>query len=758
MDSKNFPDVTSQPTHSAQNYNHSVPSIQEINALQASLNSGQIADVITLAESMTQKFPHYGFGWKALGVVFQRVGMNNEALPFMQKAVMLAPDDVEAHSNLGVIHQVLGRLQEAEASYRQAIQVRPDYVVAHGNLGILLEDSGRLNEACFSYQNVLQIMPDAVDAHCNLGNVLKKLGRFDEAVASFRLALQISPDLAELHFNLANTLIKLGKDSEAEISYRNAIRIKPDYAAAYYNLGCHLMKSSPWLLEAEACFRSALRFKPNYVEAYSNLAALLQGLGRMDEGIACCQHVVNIEPHSADAHNNLGNALRDSGRIDEAKVSYRRALELDPAHAEAHSNLIFALDLAANVSIHEMQQERRAWGESHAVHLLQDIPYANILDPERRLRIGYLATDFRTNSAPTSFAAMLFEYDRSRFDVIAYSNETKTTALTDRIKQSVTAWRNIFEMSDDEAADLIRKDGIDILVDLAGHSGRNRLTVFARKPAPIQITAWAYSTGTGMKAMDVLFSDPILIPPEEKHLYAERIVYLPIFFSYYSCQTPPDVEVLPALSSKVITFGTFSRMEKVSLQTYQTWAQVLLSVPGSRMLIKNAEMDHEEARERVSAHFVRAGVARERLILQGRTRWEEHLAAFNQVDIALDTFPQGGGVTTLEGILMGVPLITLRWPTFAGRTGASILTTLGLEDWIAQTQHEYVAIAKQKAQDIEALSELRQQLRSQLKSSMVGNTQAYAGVVEQEYRKLWQEWCDSHSSNISSRTLSSNAY
>jgi predicted O-linked N-acetylglucosamine transferase (SPINDLY family) len=244
-----------------------------------------------------------------------------------------------------------------------------------------------------------------------------------------------------------------------------------------------------------------------------------------------------------------------------------------------------------------------------------------------------------------------------------------------------------------------------------------------------------------MDAMDVLFSDITLIPPEERSLYAEKIRYLPAFFTYFSCQEPPAIALSPALTKKTITFGTFSRLEKVTEQTWQTWAQVLLSVPDSCMLFKNAEMDHAVARARVAGYFQRAGVAIDRLVFHGRTAWNDHMAVFNQVDICLDTFPQGGGVTTLEGLMMGVPVITLHSPTFVGRTGVSILTALGLVDWVAQSPEHYVAIAVQKASDIPALAELRAQLRNRLTSSVIGDTVAYAKVVEQEYLALWQAWC-----------------
>lgn len=690
--------------------------------------------------------PYFFQAHGSLGVVLQGLGRLKDAEASLRQAIELNPGYADAHNNLGNVLKHQGCLDEAIASYQRALKINPDYVPAYNNLGLVFEDTGRLNEAEACFRNLLERTPNAVDALCSQGNILKKLGRFDEAEVCFRRALEIRPDMAELNFNLANTLIELDKAFDAEVCYRQAIQLRPDYVEAHYNLGTYLMRSE-WLVDAEISFRNALQIKPDYADAHINLGAVLNALGRRDEAAASFQHVIQLKPDCAEACNDLGNALRDIGRLNEAAASYRRALELDPEHATAHSNLIFSLDLAAGISISEMQAERRKWGAMHAEHLLQDIPHANTPDPERRLRIGYVSTDFSTNSAPAVFAAMLFNYDRARFDVFAYCNEKRTTALTERFQQNVTTWRNISGKSDDDVAELIREDKIDILVDLSGHSGRNRLPVFARKPAPIQITAWGYSTGTGMKAMDVLFSDPILIPADERPLYAEQIRYLPIFFSYYLCQTPPSVGPLPALTNQHITFGTFTRLEKVTDETYRTWAEVLLAVPNSRMLFKNAEMDHESGRARVTSYFTQAGVDPERLVFQGRTPWEEHMDAFNQVDIALDTFPQGGGVTTLEGILMGVPLITLCWPTFAGRTGKSILTTLGLADWVAESREHYVAIAKQKAQDTTLLAELRKQLRNRLTSSILGDVDAYARVVEQEYRSLWRDWCIKRSCN-----------
>jgi predicted O-linked N-acetylglucosamine transferase (SPINDLY family) len=685
------------------------PSLQEINTLVAMFNEGRLTEVASLALAMTVQFPLHGFGWKALGLAFQQMGRSADALAPMQKAAELSPSDAVAHNNLGNILSDLGRLDEAEANLRRALQINPNYAEAHINLGATLYDLGRLGEAEASYRRALQINPDIAEAHYNLANALRELGRMDEAAASYRQALQIKPDYAEAHSNLGNILKDQGHLDEAEASFRRALQIKPDYAEAHSNLG-NLLKDQGHLDEAEASFRRALQIKPNFAEA----------------------------------HNNLGNLLKDQGHLDEAEASYQRSLKIKPDYTVAHSNLIFTLDMKVGEDSSSLHEERKRWDAAHAAHLHQQRAHTNIPDPERRLRIGYVSADFRDHSAPKVFGGMLTRYDRSQFDVFAYSNSKgQGDRFTELFKQNVTAWRSIVGVSDEAVAEMIREDEIDILVDLSGHTAGNRLLVFARKPAPIQITAWGYATGTGMRAMDVFFTDPVMVPPNEKPYFTEEVRYLPSVVGAFFNEPFPDVNELPALSDGIITFGSLNRLTKVSAEAYRVWAEVLLAVPRSRLILKTPELNDAAVRERVAGHFTQAGVAAERIIMLGKSSWHEHMQAYNQIDMALDPFPHGGGVTALEGLMMGVPVITLRWPTVVGRLSASIMTTLGLTDWIAETQEQYVALAIRKASDLQSLAELRQQLRGMFTSSIIGDQVAYARAVEQEYRLLWQEWCAS---------------
>jgi protein O-GlcNAc transferase len=717
-----------------------MPAAREINALVEQFGRGDFAGAATCAQSMTERYPRHELGWRVLGMARQQMGQNAEALIPMQNAAALSQNDAQAHSNLGIILSALGRHDEACASYRQSLRINPGYVHAHANLGNALRALGRYDEACASYRQALIIKPDLIDVYNNLGLTLHDQGRLKEACDSYRRALNLNSNCAEVHNNLGNTLNQLGRLEEACEHYRQALKLKPDFAQAQNNLGLslHALRLLP---DAESCFREALSISPDYAEAHCNLGLTLHDQGRLFDAQQSLERALKLNPDYADAHCNLGNALLGLGRLDDALVSYRQALRIRPGFAMAHSNLIFNMDLMPGFDTAALQSERKKWAVLHADHLRQHTAYNNSPDPNRRLRIGYVSADFRIHSAAYAFGAMLTQFDSGNFDIFAYSNSIVEDELTRTFQASVTDWRNIARLSDDAAADLIRADRIDILVDLSGHSAGNRLLVFARKPAPIQITAWGYAAATGMSAMDVFFADPVYVPSDEKGLYAEKIGYLPCVLGFYFPHAAPPVNALPALSGRGVTFGSFNRMVKNSEQAYDAWIRILQAIPDSRMVFKTPALDDADTRARMLGNFTCAGIDPARIVLLGKTGRDEHLAAFNQIDIALDPFPHGGGVSALEGLMMGVPVITLHWPTLAGRLSASIVTSMGLCDWVVQTQEQYVELAVEKARDLQSLSTLRQQLRGIFTSSILGDQAAYVQVVEREYRKLWQDWC-----------------
>ncbi|MEN6628025.1 MAG: tetratricopeptide repeat protein [Sulfuricella sp.] len=710
-------------------------------------NQGKLDEAITNCQQALIFNPDFAEAHYNLGAIFGARENLGEAIACYRQAIALKPDFADAHYNLGTILRLQDHLDEAAASFQKALAIKPAYIEAYNNLGAILNEQEKSEEAEICFRNAIGHNPNFAEAYNNLGIALTHQEKSDEAVTCYQRALAIKPDYAEAYSNLGNTLRELGKLDEAIACCQKALALKPGYAEAYNNLG-NALKDQEKLDEAAICYRKAIEFSPDYAEAHNNLGATLNDQEKPEEAVGYYQKAIALNPNFNEAHGNLGNAFCATGKMNEAIACYRTSIKIKPG--KAHSNLIFALDMAAGFDTPTLQQERKNWGEIHAVPLTaKQFPHANTPAPDRRLRIGYVSADFRRHSATTAFGAMLVKFDRDLFEVFAYSNSPKEDDYTQLFQQNVTAWRKIVGLSDDAVAEMVREDGIDILVDLSGHTAGNRLLVFARKPAPVQVTAWGCPSGTGMPAMDALFADPVVIPPEEKQFYTEQVRYLPNLVGFFSPETFPAVGALPTLSAKTITFGSFNRLNKISKESFDLWTRVLAAIPDSRLILKSREFDNPVTKERISRHFVDAGIASERVVILGKTPWHEHMNAFNLVDITLDPFPQGGGVTALEGLIMGVPIVALRWPTFGGRASASILTTLGLTDWIAETQEQYLGIAIQKAQDLEALANLRQDLRNRFTASPIGNAALYVKAVESAYRQLWQEWCKRHSNSSS---------
>lgn len=749
------------------------PDAQEKEAMTALFTEDRLAELETLFKTWIVRFPKYVFGWQALGAILIQQGRSAEELAPIQKALVnLQPEDAIAHFSFGNTQLELGQFDDAVASYHQSLKIKPDFAEAYSNLGSVLQHLGQLDDgkttvrepdlpdarayfnlgntqqelgqpdsAAASYRQALKLRPDYTEAYINLGNVFSNLGQLDNAIMSYHRALAFKPDSAEAYNNLGSVLQHLGQLNNAMLCFRRALEIKPDYAEAHNNLG-YALHCLGQLDDAETCYRRTLEIWPDCAEARNNLGLNFQKQGRLDEAEASLRGVLKSNPDYANACNNLGSLLQKRGQLDEAVSYFRQALKIKPDYIMAHSNLIFTLDLMTNKDTASLQEERKRWDAAHAAHLHQQQTHVNIPAPERRIRIGYVSADFREHSAPKAFGSVLTCYDRTQFEVFAYSNfNGKDDRVTELFKQNVTAWRNICGLSDDAVAQRIREDRIDILVDLSGHMAGNRLLVFARKPAPIQITAWGYAAGTGMKAMDVFFTDPVMVPPEDHQYFVENIRYLPNAMGAFFMSSFPDVNELPALPDEIVTFGSFNRLAKVSDTAFCAWAEILLAVPRSRLMLKATELNDKSTQERVIAHFTKVGVTADRIIMQGKTSWNEHIKAYRQIDISLDPFPHGGGITALEGLLMGVPVINWRGPTIAGRVSASIMTTMGLSDWIAESLEEYVDLAIQKATDLESLAILRRQLRGIFTSSEIGDQAAYARAVEHEYRKLWREWC-----------------
>ena len=409
-----------------------------------------------------------------------------------------------------------------------------------------------------------------------------------------------------------------------------------------------------------------------------------------------------------------------------------------------HSNLIFALNFEPTASAARLQAERARWNELYAQQFAPLIrPHNNDPDPNRRLRVGYVSSHIRRQASIYAFGGVLLCHDPTSFEVVCYSDTLDEDDVTARLRARSDKWHRTVELSDDNFADLVRADGIDILVDCVGHMGGHRLLVFARKPAPIQVTAWGEPTGTGLKAMDYLLADPVLVPASERALLAERVFDLPNFLGYWVPDPLPEPVALPAIANGYVTFGSFNRPEKIQDPVLRNWAAILRGLPNARLVLKWARHAEPGRGARILGIFEEEGVGPERVTLLGNSDRADHFAAYQRIDIALDPFPHGGGMTTLDALWMGVPVVTWSGHTISSRLAAASLTALGLTDFIASDLENYVSLAVAKAADFDALARLRASLRGRVAGSVIGDPIRYTRAVEAAYREMWQRWCRS---------------
>jgi predicted O-linked N-acetylglucosamine transferase (SPINDLY family) len=708
-------------------------------ALQ-SHQSGRLAEAEALYRRILGVQPNHAEVLHMLGLLAFQISHLDAAAELIGKAIALMPGNAACYSNLSEVLRLRGQLDAAITAGRTAIRLKPDYAEAQSNLGNALKDKGLPDEAIAAYRRAIVLKPDFADAHRNLGNALRDKGQLDDAITACRRAIAIQPNDPQAHNNLGNALKDAGMMDEAIPAYRRAIELKPDLAEAHSNLG-NALKDAGRTGEAIAAYRWAIELKPDLAEAYVNLGNALKDAGLMDEAISTYRRAIELKPDLAKAHSNLGNALKDAGQLDEAIGCYRHAMTLAPDDPAAGSNLINALHFHPDYDAASICAESCRWNLRFAEPLRQfHCPHANDRDPERRLRIGYVSPDFRDHVVGRNILPILERHDRSRFEVFCYANVTQPDALTERFKNASTAWRNIAAMPDQAVADLIRADQIDILMDLALHMANHRLPVFARRPAPVQVTWAGYPGSTGLETIDYRISDSYLDPAGgADDCYSEATIRLPdSFWCHDPLDDSPPVNPLPALGRHYVTFGSLNNYCKVHRGVIELWSRVLCAVKDSRMLLLSPNGGH---RQRALEVFQLHGVAAERIEWFTPADRKKYLTAYQRMDISLDTFPYNGHTTSLDSFWMGVPVVTLTGRTVVGRAGLSQLMNLGFLELIASAPDDYVRIASELANDLPRLSHLRSTLRGRMEQSPLMDAPRFARNMEAACREMWRHFC-----------------
>ncbi len=642
-----------------------------------------------------------------LGVVCFQLGRVEDGLNLVQRATQLDPAKAEYHNNLGTMLAAKRQFEEAIVCHHRALQLDPAFPEAHNNLGNALRQFGRLDEAQLCFERALALKPDYAEAALNLGNVLRDRRMFDEALTAYRQASTLNPRLADAHNNLGTTLKQLGQFSEALAAYRTALTLAPDAALIHYNLGTALYETGQ--LEAAA----------------RELDTALAG-----------------QPEFPEALLNLGNIAKDQGRLDAALRYYERALGQRPGYCGAHSNLLFTLNYVDGVSQQTILECHVEFARRHAAKFTAaHLPHANPRDPERRLRVAYVSPDLRAHAVAFFLEPLLRHHDRRAFEIFAYAEVAQPDAVTARLQTLCDAWRDTVGRRDDEVAAMIRGDGIDIVIDLAGHTANNRILALARKPAPLQVSYLGYPATTGLTAMDYRLTDSSTEPVgTSEQYYTETLLRLPgSLWCFQPFPDMPPLTPLPALGAGHVTFGSFNNFAKVGPRVIALWARVLNAIPSARLSLLCAA--DNPTQERVRAEFATLGVVPERLMLYGREPRSAYLQRFAAVDIALDPFPCNGGTTTCDALWMGLPVITLVGDTFLSRASYSVLSAAGLGEFAQPTQDDYVACCVELSRNLSRLATWRATLRDRLRESPLLDGAQLAHHVESALRGIWRRWC-----------------
>ncbi len=605
----------------------------------------------------------------------------------------------------------------------------------------------------------LEKNPFNVDARFHFAFALCGGGQKTEALNHYLAVLGLEPKHFAARNNLGNLLLSQGQADLGADCFRKVLEINPDHANALMMLGLFLANTGE-KKEAVVLLRRAIKQNQNLDNVYSVLGGVLADLGHFDEGAEAYRKSIDQKPRGLN-HNNLGDVYLKQGRPKEAERQFRAALEYEngPTAASIHSNIVMTAHFIDEHDESALAAELSSWANRHEAPLrAKPRPFANSAEPDRRLRVGYLSADFCRHPVGFFWLPVLKSHDPDRFESFCYSSTAKPDNETEKFKAAAMNWRDVTSVPHAPLAERIRQDGIDILVDLSGHTAKNRLLVLARRAAPVQIVAGGHFCSTGMTEVDYLVADGTHAPEGSEREFSEQLIRLP---DSYVCYAPsscaPPITDLPAGGGNPITFGSFNRLSKISPRIVGLWARVLEAVPSSRFLLRAKALCDPGTAALCRKWFEDCGIDGTRIFIGPGAAHENFLGAYNSLDISLDTFPYSGGLTTLEALWMGVPVVTLPGKSFCGRHSASHLSVAGLPELIAKSPEEFVEIARDLANDRDRLAGLRNSMRDRMRASPLLDGKAYTHHLEAAYRKTWQTWCSALDAAPGNRNASNRA-
>jgi predicted O-linked N-acetylglucosamine transferase (SPINDLY family) len=677
-----------------------------------------------------------------------------EAETIFRKVLEAVPNHPVALQFLGVIAHQTDNFDAAISLINRAIESAPNYHQAYNNLGNSYEAKGDVEMALEVYQKALDLAPDYSDAIFNLGIAQRHLRQFEDAAETFQRYIEFDPRCADAHYELGFARQRLGDRLKAQISYRVALNLDPDHADARVSLG-EIFTTVGRIEEAIEEYNVGLETQPEHLNLLAEKGVAQRKIGLLEESLATIEKAQELDPESISTMLALGSAYQTIGDITKATEAYMRAVEKMP-HSEApHKCLLFVLLNVPGLSAQELFDiHRQVRGPFDKPEFTKKNFPDRDRDPNRRLRIGYVSSDFRTHVVAMNILPALVHHDREAFEIFLYGQVEYPDQITDEFIKITEHYTSTMQKSNEEVAEMIEADEIDILIYLAGRFDENRPIVATYRPAPIQISFHDCAT-SGLEAMDYYLTDEILHPEDTPELFTEELYRLPVYYQYPVQEGLPKIKPAPVIANGCITFGCLNKPEKLNDQVIALWSRVLKAVPESRLYLKYFNhYSQESMRERWEKKFADNDIGDDRLIFNsGMDDRSSHLELYSAMDIALDPFPFNGATTTFEAMTMGMPVITLLGRNFVDRVAASIVTHAGYPEFIAKSEDEYVALAVAMASDPVKLNSMRQGMRDALHQSDLCNSEPYARNLEAALRNMWRSWAETGTHNGKSRQI-----
>ena len=676
-------------------------------------------------------------------VAHHRAGQFDEAAALYAQVIAAMPEHSDAWQLSGAVCMQQKKYTEAVERMERAVSLGAAHPVVLSNLGAAYRAIDRNEEAIRCLTQAVERDPTLADAWNNLGNAYKGVERFDEAFDAYTRALNLRPEHTDAHDNLARLHQTRGETQQAMHHYQKTLQLKPLNPRSWNNYGTLLLDQGA-TPEALKAFDTAISQRADYSRAWNNRGTALRALGKPTEAEAAFRRAVEIEPGLTQALNNLGEAIGVQGRSDEAMTILREVIAQAPKEAAIHSNYLMQLLYHPGTTMSELAAAHREWNARHAAPLRPThVTWPQTRDPARRIRIGFVSADFNRHPVGCIMLPMVAHLDRGAFEVCGYATKPAFDPVQQQLRQSSDQWHEVSRLLDDALCQKIRADQIDVLVDLSGHTAHHRLSVFARRAAPVQVSWAGYQATTGLDEMDYLVTDQHMSPAGDDQHYNEKVVRLAEAAWCCHIDNPPqEIGQPPARTRGAVTFASFNNPSKLSPDVIYTWAAVLRATPGSRLILKYRGLNDPGVVERFRQRFQAAGISADRVDFRGQTPFQQMLAEYGEADIALDPFPFNGGMTSLIALRMGLPVVTLPGVTIASRQTISMLNNVGVVDTIARDRDDYVAIAARLAGDLDLLSGLRAKLSQQITQTAFLDPKKFVPAWSAAIRTMWTAWCN----------------